>query len=620
MKLVVLLVLLGLCSGISPISHIGSHEKARLTTLFEQNCTPENDVTSLYYSIHGLQLLGGQVPNKDQLCKSIAGYADDTSLEVLFAATRAGQALGCPLKLGSKGADAVKAGSAEGSTTASLYFACNALVSTGQKLDGKLLSVLKTALKDDSLLSLGPGFHVAAMLPGDTSKIFEKIEDAIVQADEVDGKMLQFEGGLSVTSMLLTGAAKLAAKTKKPLPISADQAVKFANYLMSRKSVQQPKGALHLLEGVESMTGAAGAQFTPVSISLASSIAVTQSDPTIKLSVVDLKGDAVDGVTVTIDSVVSSTDSSSLATSLNLKKSSDGLYETDLMALKPEPGFYELTVSAVSSKSDATMVGNKGAKLSVKVLVEQAIKNAELKKVDNDAGTKSIKLTHPEKNTGLTARQMDKIQLTFNVVSAASGAPITVHQAFVKMTHLESGSEIIYVAESDGDSVYKFELDLDAEADLLKGSGKYSMALVLGDAVVSNPITWLFSEIDLDLKTVGGADGPAIFQPKPEITHLFREPEARPAQFVSSVFTLLCLSPFLILIVLWFKLGVNISNFTFSLAAIGFHVGLGSIFLLYVYFFLELNMFETIKYLSIIGVATFIAGNSLLATIAKKNK
>jgi len=331
-------------------------------------------------------------------------------------------------------------------------------------------------------------------------------------------------------------------------------------------------------------------------------------------------GDAVDGVTVTIDSVISSTDSSSLATSLNLKKSSDGLYETDLMALKPEPGFYELTVSAVSTKSDATMVGNKGAKLSVKVLVEQAIKNAELKKVDNDAGTKSIKLTHPEKNTGLTARQMDKIQLTFNVVSAASGAPITVHQAFVKMTHLESGSEIIYVAESDGDSVYKFELDLDTEADLLKGSGKYSMALVLGDAVVSNPITWLFSEIDLDLKTVGGADGPAIFQPKPEITHLFREPEARPAQLVSSVFTLLCLSPFLILIVLWFKLGVNISNFTFSLAAIGFHVGLGSIFLLYVYFFLELNMFETIKYLSIIGVATFIAGNSLLATIAKKNK
>jgi ribosomal protein S6E (S10) len=30
---------------------------------------------------------------------------------------------------------------------------------------------------------------------------FERIEDAIVQADEVDGKFLQFEGGLSITGM-----------------------------------------------------------------------------------------------------------------------------------------------------------------------------------------------------------------------------------------------------------------------------------------------------------------------------------------------------------------------------------------------------------------------------------
>ena len=29
--------------------------------------------------------------------------------------------------------------------------------------------------------------------------IFERIEDAVVQADEVDGRMLQFEGGLSIT-------------------------------------------------------------------------------------------------------------------------------------------------------------------------------------------------------------------------------------------------------------------------------------------------------------------------------------------------------------------------------------------------------------------------------------
>ena len=65
----------------------------------------------------------------------------------------------------------------------------------------------------------------------------------MVQADEVDGKMLQSEGGLSATSVMLTGNASPAVKAKKLLPVTGNQAVKFGNYLMSRKSVQQPKGA-----------------------------------------------------------------------------------------------------------------------------------------------------------------------------------------------------------------------------------------------------------------------------------------------------------------------------------------------------------------------------------------
>ena len=48
-----------------------------------------------------------------------------------------------------------------------------------------------------------------------------------------------------------------------------------------------------------------------------------------------------------------------------------------------------------------------------------------------------------------------------------------------------------------------------------------------------------------------------------------REPETRPPPAVSSMFTLLCLSPVLILLGLWFKLGVNIGNFPFSIASLG---------------------------------------------------
>lgn len=137
---------------------------------------------------------------------------------------------------------------------------------------------------------------------------------------------------------------------------------------------------------------------------------------------------------------------------------------------------------------------------------------------------------------------------------------------------------------------------------------------------MSNPISGVVADLDLILPEGGQVADQSIYQAKPEITHLFREPEARPPQIVSTVFTLLCLSPLLLLLGLWAKLGANIGNFSFSLSSIGFHVGLGSIFVLYLMFWLELTMFETVRYLVLVGIVTFLCGNSLLANIAKKNK
>jgi oligosaccharyltransferase complex subunit delta (ribophorin II) len=101
-------------------------------------------------------------------------------------------------------------------------------VSFGQKISdasvSKLLKSMQSALKkDDSPLkyssifivldfviiqdfktkinySLGYIFHIAANLGSTGNFAFNHIEDAIIQADEVDGQFLQFEGGLSITS------------------------------------------------------------------------------------------------------------------------------------------------------------------------------------------------------------------------------------------------------------------------------------------------------------------------------------------------------------------------------------------------------------------------------------
>lgn len=51
--------------------------------------------------------------------------------------------------------------------------------------------------------SLGYAFHIGSVLTGDLKSLHNRIEDAVVQADEVDGRMLQFEGGLSITGKCL---------------------------------------------------------------------------------------------------------------------------------------------------------------------------------------------------------------------------------------------------------------------------------------------------------------------------------------------------------------------------------------------------------------------------------
>jgi oligosaccharyltransferase complex subunit delta (ribophorin II) len=305
-------------------------------------------------------------------------------------ASTAAASLGCPLTLGPEAVAAVAAGLAEGATAASIYFAANTRVATGGKLDSPavLAAVAKAVKKDDSLLSLGLAFHTASMLEGDLTKLFDRIEDAVVQADEVDGKLLQFEGGLSVTSVILTGAAKLAMKSKKKLPVTGDQAVKFANYLMSRKSVQQTKGIFHLLEAVNTMAN--NPQHIPISVSLASAMAVSAAEPSVVVSVTDVAGDSRGGqMVVTLDTATRLEDGAVVAAKQALvhMKTTDK-HTVDLMAANPPPGFYELVLSAAPAKPDPRFVGNTAVVVTVKVLATIAVTDVELRVTDAENGGK----------------------------------------------------------------------------------------------------------------------------------------------------------------------------------------------------------------------------------------
>ena len=110
----------------------------------------------------------------------------------------------------------------------------------------------------------------------------------------------------------------------------------------------------------------------------------------------------------------------------------------------------------------------------------------------------------------------------------------------------------------------------------------------------------------------------SLYEPKPEIQHVFREPEKRPPTIVSDAFTGLIVASFGLLLLLWIRIGANVSNMSISLAALGFHAGLASIFGLFFVSWLQLDMFQTMKCLSGVAVLTFLSGHSLLKGLSSK--
>jgi len=203
---------------------------------------------------------------------------------------------------------------------------------------------------------------------------------------------------------------------------------------------------------------------------------------------------------------------------------------------------------------------------------------------------------------------------------------LSVHQAFVIFVHESTKQEIAYVAEPEATtSGYTFDLNLKTHAKEFSGvSGKYNVRLILGDASIKNPVNWHFADVDLNIPSVKPAELPKSqtidYNAKPKITHLFREPESRPPNFAADIFAILCAIPLLIVILSWLRIGINFGNFPISLWPLGFHAGLTAIFGLYFVFWLQLNMFVTLKYLTFLLVPTYFFGQRLFSTLVAQRK
>ncbi|XP_026076629.1 dolichyl-diphosphooligosaccharide--protein glycosyltransferase subunit 2-like isoform X2 [Carassius auratus] len=606
--------------ALTPTHHLTTTDVARLQAVLSQ---PFTDLKSAYYSVVGLSKLGIFVADADETCRFIKSNLDPSSVESLFYAAEASQALpGCEIPVSNDTRDLLLATVSEDSTASQIHQSVSTLSSLGLPLASQeVVSALKARIsKEDNVLTIILALQTASRLSqqAELGDILEEIEDLAARLDDLGGVYLQFEEGLEATALFVSAAYALSDHVDMEPPLKEDQVIQLVNSIFSKKSWDSLSEAFSVASAAESLSN--NRFHVPVIVSAQGPAAISHSQPFLRLQVTDVLCQPLSSASVLVESA-SATSSKSAILSQAPFTLRDGIFELNFMSSKPASGYYQFSIAIAG---DSRFVANH-VELKVKVSTRVSINNMDLSVVDKDQsiGPKTTRVEYPTKaKASFMADSHQNFAMTFQLVDETTGVELTPHQTFVRLHNQKTGQEVVFVAEPDSKNLYKFELDTtERKTEFDSISGTYALYLMVGDATLENPILWNVADVVLkflDEEAPSTIQAKTLYTPKPEIQHLFREPEKKPPTVVSNAFTALVLSPFLLLLILWFKLGANISNFTLSPSTILFHIGHAAMLgLMYVYW-THLNMFQTLKYLAIIGSLTFLAGNRMLAQKAVK--
>lgn len=631
MKPIILLVLV--FSSVYTVSlntHWNEGDTKRLSKVLENVLqTKKDNIASLHFAASGLKLLNvaPSAENAKAACE-VAKKADMTKLDVVYhASALSGDLPDCALSSISEAQKTIEgvltASSPNGEKIAQALRSADRL---GIKVNKPAFDKLLTAaMKDDSPNNLAWVFNAAALLDKPmAAKYFDKIKNLVSQADEVDKRFLQFDGGLSTTSNAIHGIMSLAEQQGKAPAITKDQLLLFTNYLLSRKHVSTEKSAFHLLSALGVLVN--NHQLVPVTVSLQGPVMIERSRPVI-FNACNVFGLPVSLSGVRVDIVPVGTTTPVIGNlRINQIQGAPQSYFIGPDKLPDTPGFYNVVFRLESE--DKRLIGLTGSSIVVKLSDEVQVDDLKIGAIEKDeviTGS-SLASVAPFSKHGkiIAADHTKRLYMSFSVKSRATGNLIRPHQVFVLFKHVD-GTEVFYTADVQAGGKYLVDVNLaKAYKDFEGLSGKYTAFLIVGDPIIRTPLNWPFADFTLTLPSIAPEVVPKSqrvnYDALPEIKHMFRQPEKRPPAVVSDAFTFICLSPLLLLLGLWFRIGLNFGNMPGSIWTLFFHGGLAALFALYFVFWLQLNMFDTLKYLALIGGFTYLAGNRVLKAIADKRK
>jgi len=219
------------------------------------------------------------------------------------------------------------------------------------------------------------------------------------------------------------------------------------------------------------------------------------------------------------------------------------------------------------------------------------------------------KVEHPTRiNAPVALRRGLVLQLVVTV-DAAEASP---RQVFLHLAHRSLGEEgILVLKKTSTPGKYSLSVSVESEqfTNFVKQPGLYDARLYIAGPSFE-PIDWNIASVNVDIPT--SPREPSKLAALPEITPIFREADARAPDGIALAATGICLSPFLLLIVMWFRIGFNFGNFPSDgstlLSTLLFQGSLAATLLLLGRYWVGLSIFQAIQGLAILGAIMTITG------------
>lgn len=618
------------------------------------------DLKNTFYAVSSLTKLQVTVPKKEKLCDYVK-TTDIASTESAFYYASISEALSCGFSASDQITKVIHSGLKKDDFS-NLYYGSEAAFLLKEKkhitIDEKeqmkaLQGLLDLGQDDGTFMEQEDGDYGTKINTGLALQVFSKAVRSLKLSKELKDKIsdvlknsasLQAHLGentleffdeenrfsnIRITASILKGVVDLTNSLGlRSLPFPSDQILLFAEFFIQNKQAVSLEGAHFLLEGLDAVANnniAAPLVLTLPKTSF--SVSSKGNEGNLKVSLTDLYGKfATKAKIILIQASVIKENAKPLISNQEVYHSEKENYQTNFMATKPEPAAYSLIFRVIPENKK--FVAAESITRTIKVVGSAVISKASLVIADSSDivdlhDGKSFSPNYPDTLTEtIPVEHFQHLYLNFKVTSA--GKPIEPHQVFVSLVNSETKKELFVVAKPKAGE-HKTHLNIGKTVETFGGkSGKYELYVFVGDSLIDNSFSWRVANLDIKYPADFKIESqPSPFEPKPEISWTFRQPENRPPKAISMGFTLAVLSPILVLLIGLIKVGANVSNFPTGgnfIFALGFEIGLGMILALYALYWLRLNMIQTLYYLFLIGIPTYFCAVNLLKNLPPSTK